>query len=224
MSSRKKKKQVDPEVKLMYSLPPYTKITKAPAGNSLIPTIGQGYIADIELSEERYRFNSTTTPNPHIALNIFVQCVEKGFYPPAEILTYICEKFKEYLNGEKSLVSVTGLNKTKKKKYRKENRDRKIALEIDAVRNLFNVTVQEAIGIVTNRYAMDGIHLSDNTITDINNRDGRRQVNRSLKLIHDDFSWLDDMSPEFKKKWINDFLGQCNSADKKFLQNRIKEK
>ena len=67
MKPRKNKNRVDEETKNRYSLPPYTKIPKSSASDYLTPKLGQDYIADIELSEERYKFNSTNNPNPHLA-------------------------------------------------------------------------------------------------------------------------------------------------------------
>lgn len=220
MKPRKSRKQVAPSILNRYTLQPYTKIVhQSPEGKSLIPIERQGYICDIGLSEERYRFDSTQ--DPLSCLNIFVKCIEMGFYPPAEALKFISSKFKEYMNTDDTLDSVIGLGKRSKNAYKNSRRDLDIVLEIDTLRHYFNITVEEAIDAVARRYEDNAIRLKDTTIGDIYNRDGKKQLKSGLMILHNDIPWMDEISEEGRMERLNELLNNYPSDIKEFLHKRI---
>ena len=219
MTIPKNKKHVDESVKTKYLLQSYLKIIQTlPEKESLISNNNPTYIADFELSELRYKFDSTQ--DPFSALSIFVKCVELGCYPPTEVLLYLNLKLKEYLDSDKSLDAIVGLNSTTKKANKRNARDMKIVSEIDTLRYYFNLQIPDAVDAVTKLFAKNGIHLSSTTIQDIYDRNGKRQINSSLKYMYDDISWVDEMSEEFRANWKKDYLSQYPSDVKEFLQKK----
>lgn len=226
MPPRKTKIQVDSNTLDSYSLLPYTAITKSHNGNSLTPTIGQGYIADIELSEDRYQFNLSSSPDPNFALSIFVKCLKMGYYPPVEVLTFISDKFKDYLESDNiTLDSAIGLNKRNKKKYNINKRNKGISHSVYTLKNIFGITVEEALGIVKTMYANNkGMYFEETTLTDINYRGGREQLNRGLGFENDDLLWYEKMSSEYRAEWLNEYSSHFTKEDKEFLENKLSEK
>lgn len=208
----KKRKYVDADASIRdkCELPPLFRIIKPQEIEHDIETDEQkvdnlvGYIASIELSEELFRFE--TQQAPYSALLIFVRCIQKGYYPPENVLTFLSEKFNTYINGDDSLDKAMMLNKRLKKHHKKLVRDIDIVIEIDMLRQYFDIKTPEAIHAVCKRSAEAGLHMSCDSITDIYNRAGKRELDKSMGIKHGDIPWVNEMSEEYESEWTKRLL------------------
>lgn len=209
MRKRTYKKAVDSLTCDGYILQPYTKIRQPFVEGSLLPEELLGYISDLQLSEDRHRFDSTK--DAHSALNIFIKCIEKGYYPPIEILTFISSKFKKYFDSDDSIGLTMGLNKLSKKAYKNNYRDIEIVIEIDTLRYLFKVNLEIACDAVARRYEENGNPLGGSYIQEIYNKKGKTKLVNSLMTAHDDIRWMDEWSEEFKSEKKKEMLNRYPS-------------
>lgn len=215
MRKRKYDCKTDNDTQTQYFMAPYTRITKSPGDNSLNPAEGQVQIVDIKLSEDRYLFN--TKEDSYSALRIFIKCVDKGYYPPSEILKFFRGKFEKYLHSDKSLDSVIGLSKTGKKASRIMRRNIKITTEVDTLIHYFKINMSDAIYAVSRRYEDKAIELSDSTVLDIYNRCGKADLENSLMIIHKDIKWLDAMSKELRNEKLKKLIKKYPDDVKDYL-------
>ena len=197
MSPRKSIIETNAYIKNKYSLLPYNKIKIKYDDKSLSLDEDQCYIANIELAEERYRYDNTQ--NPISALTIFVKCIENRCYPPSDILILLSEKYKEYLESDKSIDEILKLGKNAKRAYSNDIRNMQIVTEIDTLRHYFDISLSHAINAVARRFEEDQIKLSYSSIQDIYDREGKRELRKSLMYVYDDIPWLDEMPKEYKE-------------------------
>ena len=93
------------------------------------------------------------------------------------------------------------------------------------LKNIFGITVEEALGIVKTMYANNkGMYFEETTLTDINYRGGREQLNRGLGFENDDLLWYEKMSSEYRAEWLNEYSSHFTKEDKEFLENKLSEK
>jgi len=202
---KSKDNKIDPTISEKYDLPLYTKIMTPRKAQGFCPD-SVGHIANFELSEERFTFD--TDPNPHSALAVFVKCVEFGYYPPPEILHYISDRFKLYMQNDISLDDSMRVTKNKKNYYYNRHRNIYLIIEIDTLRHYFNISHDDAVTAVCRRYEVNGVELSGTTITDIYYRNGKKEMDKSLKYLHDDIELLNEMSGEYSENKKLELLKQ----------------
>lgn len=175
----------------------------------------QAYIVDFKLSEDRYKFS--TSKNPNSALNIFVNCVEKGFYPPIDVLNFLSEKFKMFLGGKSSLDSSIGFGR---RSYLVAKRNIEIVTEIDTLIHYFKLDMSDAVEAVAKRYEQNGIKLEDTSFQDIYNRKGKVELENSLMLNYDDMKWLDAMSEEFRNEKLKELFDTYPEDVKAYIKRK----
>lgn len=170
-----------------------------------------GYISSSELVEERFRFdNPQDAPQKtHSALNIFIKCIEKGYYPPEEILKFVADKFKVFMSGDNKLDAVFGVNKSSKKAYFKRVKDMNIVIEVDFLRHHFGISTEDAIDAVCESYKEKGIHYGYSTYEDIYYRDGKDELDNSSMEQHKLIYEIEDFDNDDEKKdFLEDILIQ----------------
>ncbi|WP_277058800.1 hypothetical protein [Trichlorobacter lovleyi] len=145
-----------------------------------------GHISGSELVEERYRFdNSKSVSQKSIsAFNIYIKCIENGCYPPEEILSFIANKFNDFMGSDNKLDTVFGVNKSSKKAYFKRIKNMNFVLEIDLIKHNLGISINDAIDSVLQLYKDKGIHFSLETLEDIYYRDGKKEIDNSSMEQH----------------------------------------
>ncbi|WP_136515954.1 hypothetical protein [Geomonas edaphica] len=141
-----------------------------------------GHIYKSTLIDERYRFDNTQ--DPHSAITIFTECFEKGYYPPDDVVAFLYDKFKKYMNSDESLDKTLRIGKRIKKNYRLFYRNRDIIIDIDTLKFRFGLDHLDAVTAVTRKYADLGCDLSEETIDQIYTKGIKSQRNKSLMYLH----------------------------------------
>ncbi|OGU18601.1 MAG: hypothetical protein A2X85_17330 [Geobacteraceae bacterium GWF2_54_21] len=177
-----------------------------------------GYIPGIKMTEERFRFD--TTNDPHSALNIFVNCVNKGFYPPEEVLTFLSGRFEKYLKSDDTLDSALKINKREKNNYNNHYRNINIIVEIDTLRFHFGISTGDAISAVEQRYADTDTPLTGTIIKDAYYIKGKQRVEASLMELHRDIDCEQDFDENEKKEFLEEILIQYPIAEIERLKGK----
>jgi hypothetical protein len=177
-----------------------------------------GYIPGIKMTEERFRFD--TTKDPHSAINIFVNCVNKGFYPPEEVLTFLSDRFEKYLKSDDSLDSTLKINKRKKNDYNNHYRNINIIAEIDTLRFHFGISTIDAISAVEQRYADTDTPLTGTIINDAYYIKGKQRVESGLMGLHRDINCEQDFDENEKKEFLEEILIQYPIAEIERLKDK----
>lgn len=178
----------------------------------------QAYLMDFDISEDRYLFD--TQKNIIAAINVFMNCINKGFYPPNNILLYLSKQFELALHPTKFIHTDICLKDGRKRDYSIIKRNIDLIVEIDTLRYYFKLSLEDSIYAVSARLAASNIHLKDTTIKDIYAREGKSQLENSLMLSHEDIKWLDNMSTAFKNNKLTEYIDKYPEEVKNFIRNK----
>ena len=187
---------------------PHNNSSRAPKDKCCNGTIGEidNPILDSEIAEERFRFGSSL--EPYSAFSVFVKCVENGYYPPSDVLKFISGKFNKYLNCDRTLDEVMDVSKRSKQDYKKSTRNTNIVREISVLNYQFGISTKDAFYAVHKRYESAGDHLTCEAIQDIYYREGKKLLENSIQLDHDDFTNLSELEDKEIAQWRRNFLSK----------------
>lgn len=188
-----------------------------------------GCIYKASLVDERYRFDATK--DPHSAFNIFIECYENGYYPPDDVVSFLSDKFKEYLNNDESIDKTFKVNKRAKNNYKLFCRNRDIIIDIDTLKYRLNIKLKDAIDAVISKYEELGIELGIDSVTKIYMKEINSQSAEGLMYLHSQLfdNYKDDeedadIQIEFEiNDYLMDILDQFPAEVVEYLSNEYKD-